>query len=430
MWSVLGLTGPFGSGCSTLARVLEKEFSFRVTRLSDYIKAVAVRAQVLDGSKVGMSQEAVDGIIGEIAGIVKELGKEFNPKQFEDCGCDDVRRTLQNVGNKGRKVYGRGFWARLCWERVRREARDGNVPVVIDGIRNVGEVEALRGFTRRFYLVAVTAGYEERWERVKDEFGGNQQKFDEIEQRDREETDNAGLPVAHGQQVEACVDMADVVIRNPNVEEASIDTALRKKIEQYIEPLLDPGIRGPFEDEFFMTMAYVASTRSECLKRRVGACIVADKTDSVFVGWNHAPDEECVRKYRQCYRDYLKKKVKKCPVCGRDIFECQDKGHRAFIRLLDRCRAIHAEQSALLQATKSGVSVSGGVLYCTTMPCLTCAKLLIEAGIKRVIYVEPYPDKDSFKLLRDTFGAENVVEFEGIKAPAFMQVFRRAVREG
>jgi dCMP deaminase len=65
------------------------------------------------------------------------------------------------------------------------------------------------------------------------------------------------------------------------------------------------------------------------------------------------------------------------------------------------CRGLHAEQNAIVQAALYGISIKGSILYCTTQPCVTCAKMIINAGIKRIIYQEKYPDELARKLLKE-----------------------------
>jgi len=69
---------------------------------------------------------------------------------------------------------------------------------------------------------------------------------------------------------------------------------------------------------------------------------------------------------------------------------------------VEMCRGLHAEQNALVQAARYGISLEGAVIYCTNQPCVTCAKMLINAGIVKVIYKHPYPDKLAQDLLAES----------------------------
>lgn len=126
----------------------------------------------------------------------------------------------------------------------------------------------------------------------------------------------------------------------------------------------------PSWDEYFMQMAQVVAGRSTCLRRQVGAVIVKDK-QILSTGYNGSPTglSHCAQK--GCLRQQLG----------------IPSGERTEI-----CRAVHAEQNALVQAAKHGVSINGADIYTTYQPCVLCTKLLINAGIKRVFFLYSYPD--------------------------------------
>lgn len=126
----------------------------------------------------------------------------------------------------------------------------------------------------------------------------------------------------------------------------------------------------PSLDEYFMKMAYLASTRSTCLRRKVGAVIVKDKR-VLSTGYNGAP-----------------KGLPHCEEVG-CIREDKDipTGERH-----ELCRGVHAEQNAIIQAAVFGTSIEDGKIYTTNHPCVVCAKLLINANISEIIYDNDYID--------------------------------------
>ena len=129
----------------------------------------------------------------------------------------------------------------------------------------------------------------------------------------------------------------------------------------------------------FMKMAYLVSEWSSCHRagRSIGAVIVKDKR-VMTTGYNGAPAGLLTCKERG--------------VCLRDQMNIES-GTRAEV-----CYAIHAEQNAILQAAKLGISIDGATLYCTHQPCSICAKMIINVGIKRVIYEQGYPDPFTLEL--------------------------------
>jgi len=142
--------------------------------------------------------------------------------------------------------------------------------------------------------------------------------------------------------------------------------------------IMRPGI-----DEYFLKIASVVAERSTCLRHHVGAVAVRDK-HILATGYNGAPTglPDCLE--LGCLRDELK----------------IPSGTRHEI-----CRGIHAEQNAIIQASLHGVSLSGSTIYCTHTPCILCAKILVNARIKRYVSFGKYQD-DSFTEL---FHQANIV---------------------
>lgn len=133
----------------------------------------------------------------------------------------------------------------------------------------------------------------------------------------------------------------------------------------------------PTWDEYFLQLARQAATRSTCLRRQVGAVLVRDRR-ALATGYNGAPRGVAHCLEVGCLREEL----------GIPSGERQE-----------LCRAIHAEQNALIQAAVHGVAVEGATLYCTHQPCVLCAKMLINAGVREIRYVEGYPDEFARRLL-------------------------------
>lgn len=130
--------------------------------------------------------------------------------------------------------------------------------------------------------------------------------------------------------------------------------------------------------EYFMEITMVVSRRATCLRRQVGALLVKDRR-ILTTGYNGPPAglPHC-DELGGCLRDRLG----------------VPSGER-----MEISRALHAEQNALVQAARHGINVRGAVLYCTNAPCFTCAKMLVNAGIVEIIYLEEYPDQLARELL-------------------------------
>lgn len=132
-------------------------------------------------------------------------------------------------------------------------------------------------------------------------------------------------------------------------------------------------------DEYFLEIARLVSSRSTCMRRKVGAVLVKDK-HIISTGYNGAPSG-----------------LTHCETIG-----CmREKNNIPSGKAHEMCRGIHAEQNALIQSSLHGGNVESSTLYCTTFPCSLCAKLLINAKIKEIVYSEGYPDELSKTLLAE-----------------------------
>ncbi|MCK4349342.1 MAG: cytidine/deoxycytidylate deaminase family protein [Candidatus Krumholzibacteria bacterium] len=138
-------------------------------------------------------------------------------------------------------------------------------------------------------------------------------------------------------------------------------------------------MKRPTWDEYFMKITHLVAERSTCLRRKVGAVIVKDKR-IISTGYNGAP-----RGLAHCLEIGCMREQLGIP---------SGKRH-------EMCRGAHAEQNAIIQAASSGIGMEGATMYCTTAPCSTCAKMIINAGIKRLVLGGRYPDQLGEDLIRE-----------------------------
>ena len=138
--------------------------------------------------------------------------------------------------------------------------------------------------------------------------------------------------------------------------------------------------RRPSWESYFMEIAEHVAERSTCLRRQVGAVVVKDKR-ILSTGYNGAPSgiDHCLDV--GCLREQMK----------------IPSGERH-----ELCRAIHAEQNAIVQAAYHGVTIKGATLFCTNLPCSICAKMIINAGIQKIYYRSGYADKLGSEMLKST----------------------------
>jgi len=434
---VIGLTGSFGSGCSALMEVLEaskfegkeKVFGFRSFSLSDFVKEE----------------------------WLEQNWSKFNPTKPLESATEQERKDtlkkakryeLQDVGNGMRKNLGCEKLAVMAIEKAEKETSDlaENLSLIFDSVRNTMEIKTLRERFPNFYLIAVDCPKEERWRRVRgiyERHGQTETDFERDDQRDK------GEDTPYGQQVELCVDEADIMVKNDdNIAEKRFRMMkIEEKVRNHIDLLSGKQLRTPEPDEFFMSLAYTASLNSKCFKRQVGAVVVDEQKNILVMGYNEnlLPHKPCIEDTGDCQRDIYKReyfqklkddKTVICPNCRETLscsleFKCEKcncKLDAYFIpdKALSRCTALHAEARAL-RALRGGELHKGNVIYTTASPCLTCAVDIINAGIKEVVYSEAYTDTRAIEFLKK----EGVItrKFEGVKAHAYFKMFSSWRRE-
>ena len=135
----------------------------------------------------------------------------------------------------------------------------------------------------------------------------------------------------------------------------------------------------PDFDEYVLKIASVVAERSTCLRHHMGAVAVRDK-HILTTGYNGAPAGQMDCLELGCFRDEM---------------------NIASGEKQETCRAIHAEQNVIIQAALHGVSLEGSTIYCTHTPCVLCAKMLVNAKIKRFVSFSPYSDDRFIELFKE-----------------------------
>ncbi len=135
----------------------------------------------------------------------------------------------------------------------------------------------------------------------------------------------------------------------------------------------------PSWDEYFMNIADNVSTRVTCIRRKVGAIIVKERR-ILSTGYNGAPAG-----ITHCTKETCLRTLNNVP-----------SGEKH-----ELCRGLHAEQNAIIQAAQHGVSIAGAIIYITTQPCSICAKMLINSGITKFIYKNPYNDPLALEMIKE-----------------------------
>lgn len=278
-------------------------------------------------------------------------------EELTSKGTEITRDALIKEGNNLRQKYGPSV---LAVKTTAKLQTDKNY--IIDSIRNPAEVNELKKLTR-FVLLKIFSAPENRFERMKERNReGDPKTLKEFLRVEELEASNQN---SAKQQLTACMKLADKTIINDDQPEN-----LYKKVDQLLQELqVEKKKNRPDWDEYFMNIAKVVASRSNCMKRHVAAVIVKDKR-IISTGYNGTP-----RGVTNCSEGG-------CPRCNQFV----EGGTR-----LDECLCSHGEENAIVQAAYHGINIKDASLYTTFAPCLMCTKMIINAGIKEVVYNIDYP---------------------------------------
>ena len=320
--------------------------------------------------------------------LVKKRGfahysvRAFLTEEIVRRGLPVDRDSMTLVGNDLRAQHSPSWIVEQLYNMASASGKN----CIIESIRTPGEVEALRG-KPHFYLFAVDADAHVRYERVvlrgseTDHIDFN--TFIANEQREMNNTD------PNKQNLGVCISLADYKFDNGG----SIDE-LHEQVEQGLQKIT---YRRPSWDEYFMELANAASKRATCDRGRSGCVIVKDR-QLLVTGYVGSPA---------------------------GLPHCDEVGH-LFRKIIDadgnistHCvRTVHAEQNAICQAARRGIALDGATLYCRMTPCRTCAMLIINCGIKRVVCERKYHSgAESEELFREAgvkleFFNDDIVRYE------------------
>jgi deoxycytidylate deaminase len=436
---VIALTGPVGSGVSTvsdiLMRILAEEFDYtpHYIKLSELIR--------IHAGEVGV-----------------DLTGSLSPSDRVDA--------YQNAGNLLRDRRS-SYLADRAIERINalRRASKGvltqegspDIPVqkrlayVIDSLKNPEEVKRLRQiYGDIFWHVTVFAPDEVREKRLVSN-AIEETSVRHIMKKDQSEAQKTG------QQVSKTAHLADYFIRN----HSNVVESVHPSVRRFLDVIFGTILATPTKDEVGMMKAASAAVQSACMSRQVGAAIYSSAGELVGVGCNDVPkaggglysadlsEEEDMRCHRWgakiCHNDDRKQRL--AASISKDITDPaagENARRRAYDivvnseskNLIEFSRSVHAEMEAIVSVARSGRgSTLGGTLFTTTFPCHNCARHIVAAGIDRVVFVEPYSKSLALKLHEDSItqtdetGKVRFVQYEGFAPRASMRVFSSVGRE-
>jgi dCMP deaminase len=287
-------------------------------------------------------------------------------EELAQRSLEESREQMIELGQELRREHGPGVLARRLAPRLQADRN-----YAIDSVRHPAEVDVLRAVGSPFHLIWVEAPEAVRLERIRERGrSGDPRDLTELRALERRERGSAD-PSA--QQLEEVRGLADYVVSNTGDL-----AALHGEVQRIFESNLF--FERPDWDSYFMSIARVVASRSNCVKRKVAAVVTKDRR-IISTGYNGTP-----RGTQNCNEGG-------CPRCNSLV----PGGTQ-----LDECLCSHGEENAITQAAYHGVSLRDATVYTTFAPCLQCTKMIINAGLVEVVYNADYPLADtSLALLRE-----------------------------
>ncbi len=386
--------------------------------------------------------------------------------------------THIKYANKIRELFGLPYvLSLLCCAGVRSFRREINADsyihkqaYVFDQFKRTEEIAILRQvYGRLFIVVSIYSDKEKRIESLTHRIA-----FDNVEPRpdgnhrskaqalvDRDEREE-GDP--NGQRLQETFAVADLFINMDDPKQAEL------LIDRFLEGLFGANFVSPTKQEYGMYLARNTALRSLDLSRQVGAAIMTVGGETITLGCNEVPkpnggtywtgDPGDARDYKKKFdtndqikrsllsnftrqlaeNGFLSPDIRKEDVNAIILKETAKGGRLSNVHLMDLLefgRIIHAEMSALCDAARLGKAVKDAVLYCTTFPCHICAKHIVAAGIKKVVFIEPYPKSyaeqlhgDAIVVGRSDDPTKVIFEpFIGIAPYRYRDIFERSRRK-
>lgn len=344
--------------------------------------------------------------------------------------------TLPKIVNKLIKII-----------RIRHE---NQAFVTIDAIRNPFEAYFFHQRYSGFYLLSINTPNEERLKHLRESHKFSE---DQIVSLDKKEYPDrlSGKDVYISQNIQRCIELSDIHLNNPDRQKFN-NNELSSQLFWYISLILHPGLVTPTSIERGMQLAFSAKLNSGCISRQVGA-VVTDANYSIkAVGWNSTPEGQtpCLLRSAEELLDGGEENVystyERTNVEFQNVMKCTFntgnnsshlKGRRVSYCFKDiqnnidgeknqvHTRSLHAEENAFLQIAKyGGEAVQNGFLFTTASPCELCSKKAYQLGIKKIIYIDPYPGISKEHILSSGRLNPELVLFRGALGRAYHRLYQ------
>jgi deoxycytidylate deaminase len=397
---IIGLVGPLGTNLGSVEETIKERLEVRYGYAVDLVR---------------------------ISHLLRGLGWKDELMEADEYARYD---TYMKAGSDARRKAGRGdLLALAAANEIKARRTDGayrpSTAHILRALKHPGEVDALRTtYGSGFFLIGAYSPKAERLKCLTSERAIGEKQAEELIQRDEEEPDELG------QRTRDTFEKADAFV-------ALHQDDWKQQLWRILELIFGNPHLSPTPEEHAMFMAYSASLRSADLSRQVGAVIARRSGEIIATGANDVPrcggglywpksnDCDDQRDHVVGYDSNAKRRdeivlavmraLRGDGEAAEDLLaEAQAKlRETGLYDLTEFGRAVHAEMEALLSAARIGVSLADSTLYSTTFPCHNCAKHIVASGIRRVVYVEPYPKSLAAELHSDSIEIDPVDPVDG-----------------
>jgi deoxycytidylate deaminase/dephospho-CoA kinase len=442
----------------TITHSLEPE---EVSRLSSILDSSRIKKETLGERKHNLNTQEIndwfDFYFTDLPKLTKLIMKELGRAkftQFYQRAGDNVRAS----GKANDSTFNStelfnfpkhlNFLIKLAHKKSRSE--NTHCRIVVDAIRNPYEAFFLKRRYANFYLVSINTSNTERLRSLREYRGLTDEEIKILDNKEYPEK-LSGTNKFVAQNIQACIEVSDIHIHNSKNSQYTHND-LVSQLAWYVTLMMHPGLVMPTSIENCMQMAYSAKQSSGCISRQVGAVVTDDTYSVKAVGWNSTPQGQipCLLRSAEdliegrnksdfseyelknpIFREALTSKYsnliatnkssnRNLSFCFKSI-QNEIEGEKNQVHT----RALHAEENAFMQIAKhGGQKLSGGILFTTASPCELCAKKAYQLGVKKIVYIDPYPGIATDHILSSGKIKPELELFRGAVGRAFYQLYQ------
>lgn len=402
--------------------------------------------------------DKLPNISRKIKNLLKAKDHRLYTKVYQKLG--DNLRTFGNPSNgvvAAKNIYSISNVVNNFIKVIRaKNKKDKSVSyIVIDSLRNPIEIMFFKERYSAFYLFSINASDSDIRSRLSDNLNMSVSQMKEQSEKENPDDMLKDMRGFVSQNIRDCVQKADVHIFNNGNSQNNNKHELYGQILKFVALIQHPGLVTPSNDEKMMQIAYTAKLNSGCLSRQVGAAVTNQYGSLVSIGWNSVAEGQtpCLLRNKHelisvtrstSYSDFerseefiamLKKHTSSLNVgsqssTGLNHSFCFKSVYNKHLNDKNQVhtRSLHAEENAFLQIAKyGGESIRGGTLYTTASPCELCSKKAYQLGIKRVVYVDPYPGIAKKQILNSGLNRPEMVLFRGAIGSAYHRMYEQII---